>query len=218
MNLIVIGCGRLGSELAYCISQKGHDITVVDNHPDAFRNLHNDFRGRTVIGEATDKNVLLRARIDEADGVAVVTSSDSFNVVVAHAARTVFKVPTVIARNYNPRHRLLFESFNIQIVSSTSWGAQRIEELLYHHELRSVFSAGHGEVEVFEFSIPSSWNGHLLNDLIPPDCQPVALTRKGRAMLPNLDTEICQDDVLLISGTQQGIDVLRNRLGEGKVV
>jgi trk system potassium uptake protein len=218
MNFLVVGCGRLGAELAYCMSLKGHEITVIDNHVDAFQNLHQDFRGRTVIGEATDEYVLRRAKIEEADGVAVVTNSDSLNIVVAHIAHTVFQIPTVIARNYDPSRRSLYETFNLQVVSSTSWGAHRIEELLYHHELRPVVSAGHGEVEIFEFTIPSTWNGRLLGELIPVGCQPVALTRTGQAILANEKSELRQEDVLLIGATISGIEELRSRLGQEKGV
>ncbi|MBE0410986.1 MAG: TrkA family potassium uptake protein, partial [Anaerolineales bacterium] len=132
MNYLVVGCGRLGAELAYSMSQKGHEITVIDNHVDSFRNLDPDFRGRTVIGEATDEDVLHRAKIETADGVAVVTNSDSLNIVIAHIARTVYQIPAIIVRNYDPKLRPLYDTFGFQVVSSTGWGSQRIEELLSH--------------------------------------------------------------------------------------
>jgi trk system potassium uptake protein len=218
MNYLVVGCGRLGAELAYSISQKGHRVTVIDNHIDAFRNLHPNFRGRTVIGEATDENVLQRSQIEEADGIAVVTSSDSLNIVVAHIARTVFNISSVIVRNYDPKLRSLYEIFDFQVVSSTGWGAQRIEGLLYHHELRPVLTAGHGEVEIFEFTIPPAWNGRLLGELVPEGCFAVALTRSGQAFLPQVDSELQLEDVLLISADLSAINTLQARLIEGKLV
>src|SRR5512142_1445210 len=138
MRVIVVGCGRIGSELAYRLYRKGHEVAVIDSVGAAFNNLHPDFRGRTVEGEALGQDVLHRAGIEHADGLAAVTSIDSLNAVVAHVARTVYDVPHVVVRNFDPDWRPLHESFGLQIISSTSWGAQRIEELLYHEEMRLI--------------------------------------------------------------------------------
>ena len=213
MNIIVIGCGRVGSELAFRLFQKGHKVTVVDSRSIAFQTLHPDFRGRTVEGEALNQDVLRRAEIAEADGVAVVTSSDTLNAVVAHIARNVYQIVNVVVRNYDPSWRSLHEAFGLQIVGSTSWGAQRIEELLYHREMRTVFSAGNGEVEVYEFTVPQAWDSHPLGDLLPKSgCAPVGLTRAGRALLPDCDTVLQQGDVVLVTATLNGITALRQLL------
>ena len=101
------------------------------------------------------------------DGLAAVTNNDSLNAVIGHLARTHFGVPVVVVRNYDSRWRQVHESFGIQTVSSSSWGAQRIEELLYQQQTRTVFSAGNGEVELYEFAVPDGWDGKSLDKLIP---------------------------------------------------
>src|SRR5450759_2742546 len=88
MNIIVVGCGRVGAELAYGLYRREHHVTVIDEEPSAFENLPSDFRGRTVEGEVLAPDVLHRAGIETAQGLATVTSSDSLNAVVAHLART----------------------------------------------------------------------------------------------------------------------------------
>ena len=138
MHVIVVGCGRLGAELAHRLFQRGHHVTVIDQVDAAFDNLHPLFRGRTVEGEVLNQDVLRRAGIEHADGFAAVTNSDTLNAVVAHVARTVYHVPHVVARNFNPRWRPVHEAFGLQSVSSTTWGAQRIEEKLYEAEVRPV--------------------------------------------------------------------------------
>ena len=87
---------------------------------------------------------------ERADAVAVVTDLDVLNAVVGHLARTYYHVPNVIVRNTDPRYRPILEAFGLQVVSAFSWGAQRIEEMIYHADVRAVFSAGNGEVEVYE--------------------------------------------------------------------
>jgi trk system potassium uptake protein TrkA len=213
MDVIVVGCGRVGSELAYRVYQKGHRVTVVDSTEASFQNLSSDFRGRTVEGEALNQIVLKRAGIETAAGLAAVTNSDTLNVAVAHVARTVYEVPNVVVRNYDAGLRGLHEAFGLQVVSSTSWGAQRVEEMLYHQEMRSVFSAGNGEVEVYEFTVPPAWNDHSLGEILPKqDCRSLALTRAGNAIMPNNETMLSTGDIVLVSATFDGIATLRQRL------
>jgi trk system potassium uptake protein TrkA len=215
MNLIVVGCGRVGAELAYRLYQGGHQVTVIDEVAQAFDNLPSDFRGRTLEGEVLNQDVLRRAGIAQADGLAAVTNSDSINAVVARVACAVYHVSNVVVRNYDPRRRLLHEAFGLQVVSSASWGAQRMEALLHETRIRPVFSAGNGEVEVYELAVPGVWQGRSLQELLPEgDCLAMALTRAGKAMLPAVDAPLEAGDVLLLSATMDGIEALRQRLGE----
>ena len=213
MHIIVVGCGRVGAELAYRLFRRGHQVAVVDQVAAAFEKLHPDYRGRTVQGEVLSRDVLHRSGIEQADGLAAVTNSDSVNAVLAHVARTVYKVPNVVVRNYDPRSLPIHESFSLQVISSTRWGAQRIEELLQHGPPRSVFSAGNGEVQVFEILVPNDWRGSRLSDLLPEGgCVPVALTRGGKATLPSRGVELQSGDLLHLSATRKGIEDLRQRL------
>lgn len=214
MNLIVVGCGRVGAELSYRLFKGGHQVTVVDSDRESFNRLHPDFRGRTLEGEGLAENVLDRAGIKEADGLAAVTNSDTLNAVVAHTARIYYHVPVVVARNYDPNLRSVIESFGLQTVSSTFWGAQRVEELLINPSQRVVYSAGNGEVEVYEISIPELWNGRTLGELMKPlkQCYPVAITRAGRSSLPNMEAVLQSEDMINISSTYDGISVLTSRL------
>ena len=210
MNMIVVGCGRVGAELASRLFQKGHKVTVIDQTASAFNMLPADFLGRTIEGEALNQEVLHRAGIETADGVAVVTSSDALNAVIAHVARTQYHVPSVVSRNYDPAYRALHEVFGLQVICSSSWGAQRIEEMLYHSEMRTVFSAGNGEVEIYEVGVAQELDGKLLGEIIPErNCCPVSLTRGGKAKLVDNDTSLKEGDVLLLSATMEGIEEVR---------
>ena len=213
MRVIVVGCGRIGSDLAYRFFQGGHQVTVVDRTAAAFERLHHEFRGRTVEGEVLSQDVLQRAGLGEAEGLVAVTNSDSVNAVVAHVAKVVFRIPSVVVRNYDPRSMLLHEAFGFQVVSSTRWGAQRIEELLQHGFVRTVFSAGNGEVEVYELHVPESWRGRRLSDLSAGNrCLVVALTRGGTAMLPSGEMTVDTGDVVHLSATREGIEELWRRV------
>jgi trk system potassium uptake protein TrkA len=214
MNFIVVGCGRVGAELSYHLYKNGHQVVVVDVNKQAFNRLHPDFRGRTLEGEGLAENVLERAGVREADGLAAVTNSDALNAVVSHAAREFYNVPVVVARNYDPSLRGLIEAFGLQTVGSTTWGAQRVEEMLINPKEKVVYSAGNGEVEIYEIRIPEEWNGRTLGELMEPldECRAVALTRAGRSSLPDPETRLQAGDLLNVSSTFKGIGKLKECL------
>lgn len=212
MNVIIVGCGRVGVELALSLCQR-HLVTVIDTNADAFDRLGSDFRGRTVQGEGFDREVLKRAGIESADALTAVTTSDNVNVVVARVARDLYHIPHVVARVYNPRRIPIYEKFGLQTVASSSWGAQRIEQLMLHPGLHSLLSAGNGEVQLYEISVPEEWSGHRLSDLVPAQgAIATALVRCGRATLPEHATPLQAQDLLHVSATAEGVAVLRQRL------
>lgn len=219
MIFIVVGCGRVGGELAFRLFKNGHQVVVIDSNQKAFNRLHPDFRGRTVEGEALSSDSLERAGVAKADGVAVVTNSDTMNAVIGHAIRTHYpNVKQVIVRNYDPAMREMLEAFGLQVVSSTAWGAERVQELLIDPSFRAVFSAGNGEVEMYEMYITAKWDGMTVSALLDGCNGTVcaALTRAGRAELPTPGSILKNGDVLIVSATLEGVKSLRARLQEGK--
>lgn len=214
MKFIVIGCGRVGAELSYHLFKSGHQVVVVDLKKESFNRLHPDFRGRTLEGEGLAETVLERAGIREADGFAAVTNSDALNAVISHAAREFFNVPVVVARNYDPSLRSVIEAFGLQTVGSTTWGAQRVEEMLMNPSEKVVYSAGNGEVEIYEIRIPDDWSERTVGELLGTlkECCPVALTRAGRSFLPDAETKFQSGDLFNVSSTFVGIGELIARL------
>ncbi len=221
MNVIVVGCGRVGVELALSL-QHNHLVTVIDPDARSFDRLGLHFSGRTVQGEGLDRKVLERAGIETADALAAVTASDNVNVIVARVAREIFHVERVATRVYNPRRLPIYEKLNLQTVSSSSWGAQRIEQLLIHPGLQSMYSAEDGRVQIYELTIPADWAGRKLADLVPNQSAiPVMLGRGGRSMLPGSDTVMEAHDTLQVSATREGVKLLGERVhangnGQGK--
>ena len=130
MHIIVVGCGRVGSDLAGRLSRQGHDVTVIDYVGSSFKHLDPEYRGRTIEAEPMAEGVLEKAGIAHADGLAAVTSSDTTNAVVARVAREIYHVPAVVSRNYDPRWLPLHEAMGIDVVSTTLWGSKRMDELV----------------------------------------------------------------------------------------
>ena len=213
MSHIVVGCGRVGAELADRLAQRGFEVSIIDQEPTAFLSLSPDFKGRTLEGDALDRHLLERAGIRNAQALAAVTDSDALNAVVGHIANTAYRVAHVVVGNFDPKHRPLFEAFGLQTVSAGTWGAQRIEELMVHSGPQVVYEAGNGEVGVYELKIPSGWDGRSLEDLLAgSESLPVSVTRAGRAGLPGVANRLLAGDVVHVSATLEGVQAIEARL------
>ncbi len=214
MRVIVVGCGQLGSALAYQLYKIGHQVTVIDQDTSAFDNLSIDFHGRTIKGDALARNVLHRAEIEDADALAAVTSSDSLNVLIAHIARTEFQVSRVIARNYDPRQRPLQEAFGIPIVGSANWGAQRIIGLLSDAPLRAMLLDSKANLVIYQLEVPENWHGRSLQELLPEDRGKVLALRRASQPVPISDEQSLETgDLIYLSVDPEEIEALRRRLG-----
>jgi len=198
MKLVIVGCGRIGSELALSVADAGHQVAIIDRAAEAFESVGSNFKGRTICGDVLDQNVLLRAGINEADGLAAVTSDDATNFVIGRVAKEIFRVKNVVVRAYDPRRREVFEALGIRSIASSSWGAQRLNQLLTHPGQLPILSLGHGEVSIVEIKIEQDQAGQSLADLRHQG-YPVALVRHGDAILPDPKLSLEVGDLVIIS-------------------
>ena len=113
MHVVVIGCGRVGSELAGALELAEHTVSVIDKNGRAFRRLPADFKGRTVVGFGFDRDHLAEAGIDEAGAFASVTNGDNSNILCARIARETYGIERVVARIYDPRRALIYQRLGI---------------------------------------------------------------------------------------------------------
>lgn len=200
MKFLIIGCGRMGAGLAAALTRNGHTIALVDQARIAMDELEPRLREHLIIGSGFDRQSLIRAGIDKADGLAAMTSSDEANVVVARLARIVFHVPRVVARLYDPRKIELYRRLGIQIAAPFLWTINRFVELLCYSELDTVTSLGSGEVEIVRVEANPLLEGRKVNSItVPGEVRVVALTRQGRTFLPSPETLFQRDDVVHIA-------------------
>jgi trk system potassium uptake protein TrkA len=126
VNVLVIGCGRLGTNLALVLDQHGHDVAVVDSNADNFRNLGDGFNGITVVGMPLDMTVLKNAGVENCDAMAVVTPDDNLNITVSQIAQEFFGVKNVVARISDPAREKVFKSFGLKTVCPTKLAGDAI--------------------------------------------------------------------------------------------
>jgi len=214
MRILIIGCGRVGAGLAKTLMGRGHSISIIDKDPLAFDKLGDKFKGQTVLGVGFDREVLLKAGIERADGVAAVTSSDEANVVASRIARDFFHVPRVVARLYDVRQAEIYRRLGIQTIAPTGWGINRIADLLLYSPLETVFGLGSGEVELVAAEVPRLMVGKTVRDLtVVGEIHIVSITRANKTFLPTLGTIFREEDLLYLAVLTTSTNRLKELLG-----
>ncbi len=120
MNVVVMGCGRVGARVASILDNNGHQVTVVDTDARAFRRLASEFGGDTVIGTGIDEDILRSAGIEQAHTFVAVTNGDNRNIMAAQVARQIFDVPEVIVRIYDPVREDTYRRLGLTTVCPTT--------------------------------------------------------------------------------------------------
>ncbi len=130
MKIIIMGCGRVGAQLASLLDADGHQITVLDIDAHSFRRLPPSFGGTALVGDGTDEEMLRKAGIAEADAFVAVTQGDNRNVMGAQIAKNIFNVQRVICRIYDPLRKDVYEALGLEAVSPTTVFAQLLRDKL----------------------------------------------------------------------------------------
>lgn len=127
---VIIGCGRLGANLANTLSNAGENVLIMDENKNSFRRLASNFGGLSVVGNGTDLDMLREAHIRQASAVIAVTNDDNTNIMIAQIARDIFKVECVIARLYDPECETVYQEFGIDTICPSVLSAKEIDKLL----------------------------------------------------------------------------------------
>lgn len=151
MNIVIVGCGRVGASLARVLDTPDNEVSVVDVDPASFVHLGAEFQGRTVVGQGFDESVLLEAGIDVCDAFAAVTSSDDANLMASEVARRLHDVPHVVTRLINPERLELYQLLGLDYVCDTELVAESISAKI--RARRAHHMDMFGDYEVLTFTI-----------------------------------------------------------------
>ncbi|MDI9461764.1 MAG: potassium channel family protein [Saccharofermentanales bacterium] len=140
MQVLIIGAGKLGRELATALLDRDDQVILVDIKPESLR-LAEQIPCVKILGDMTDKEVLRRAQIETADVVCCVADSDNINIMATWVATRIFAVPRVLTRMYNPQKEDVFQALGMQTISSTQFTVSAFlrslddEETVMRHRL-----------------------------------------------------------------------------------
>jgi trk system potassium uptake protein TrkA len=210
MHVIVVGCGRVGSEVARSLAIDGHQVVIIDRRAEAFRRLGDDFAGTKMVGVGFDRELLAAAGITEQSAVAAVTSGDNSNILIARVAKETFGASHVVARIYDPRRASIYERLGIATVATVQWTSERV--------LRHLLSAGtapdwvdpSAKFTMVERRVPAEAAGSTIASLEAATCGKVALLHRfGDTSIPAPSTLLQEDDelhVIVAAGETELID------------
>lgn len=197
MYVVILGCGRVGATMANALEERGHQVAVIDQNPDAFRRLGPTFEGRTVTGVGFDPDVQRQAGIEQADAFAAVSSGDNSNIIASRVAREEFGVDTVAARIYDQGRADVFERLGIPTVATVRWTAEQLIRRLMPEGSETEWIDASGEIRLAEVSVDPGWRGRSVAQLEAGSGVRVAfITRLGSGLLPTGDTVLQDGDLL----------------------
>ena len=168
MHVVVVGCGRVGSELAFTLEELGHTVSIVDRSTKSFRRLHPEFKGERVTGVGFDRDTLLEAGIERAGAFAAVTYGDNSNVLCARIAHETYEVPNVVARIKDPRRALIYQRLGISTVATVAWTTDQMIRRLTPDSAANEWVDPSGTLCLVERGLPKHLVGKKLGELNEP--------------------------------------------------
>jgi len=197
MNIMIVGCGRVGSQLAVLLSQEGHNVTIIDKNPEAFRRLGGTFNGIAASGNGFDEKLLKELKIDKQDAFVSVTSGDNTNLMASQIAKKIFKVPRVIARVYDPKRADIYKKLGLDIMSGTVLVAAMIRDKIIENRFTS-YLVETGELGVIEIIINEELKGKKVIELnMPDEFLVVVIERKKKVIIPQPDARLELNDKVM---------------------
>jgi trk/ktr system potassium uptake protein len=218
VHVVIMGCGRVGASLAAALQRLDHTVAVVDKDPQAFHRLGRDFRGRQIVGNGFDQDVLAEAGIEHAASFAAVSNGDNSNIVSARVARETFGVEHVVARIYDPKRAEVYQRLGIPTVATVPWTTDRFLRMLLPEGVATAWREPSGAVAVLQLPLNDGWIGRRVKDLEATTGARVAfIMRFGNGVLPDSKTVIQSDDtvyVAALSGTVTDVTAAARRSPE----
>ncbi|MBM3251561.1 MAG: TrkA family potassium uptake protein, partial [Candidatus Omnitrophica bacterium] len=164
MYIIIVGCGRVGAELAKLLSSEGHNVVVIDKNSNSFSRLGGTFNGLTLVGNGFSTEILKAAGIEKADALCAVTNGDNTNIMTSQVAKKIFKVPKVIARVYDPRRAQIYKTLGLDIISGTVLFAAMIRDKVIESKF-SGYLIESGELGVLEIDVNDRFNNKTVEEV-----------------------------------------------------
>jgi trk system potassium uptake protein TrkA len=201
MNIIIVGCGRVGSQLATLFSDGGDDVAIIDADASAFTSLSRNFEGRTIVGVGFDEEVLVEAGIEECDVLVAATDSDNTNLMISEVGRRLYEVPHVLPRLYNPDRESAYMQLGLDYVCGTTLVAEEMYSKIVAGHGNHIDTFGDFEVLRFALNLGSRNKEPIFVDDLERDheIRIIAFQRKetGQSSIPTPESKLYAGDIVL---------------------
>jgi trk system potassium uptake protein TrkA len=215
MYIVIIGCGRLGSGLAMELSNDGNDVVIVDKYAENLERLRSGFNGIRIKGVEIDNDTLMEAGIDKADMFLAMTPADNINIMASQIAKDIFKVPTVIARIFDPSREFIYRKLGLQTINPTELGINIIKNRLIDKKSGTLLILNN-EVSIEEITIDKLVFTNILEIEDKFKCRICSISRNGGYSIPNKDQLLEKGDKIVCSINMQNKEKLIKAIMKGK--
>ena len=213
MYVIIIGCGRVGSELAKLLSNEGHDVVVIDRDQASLDRLGNSFNGVSLVGNGFDISLLKQADIEKADAFCVVTNGDNTNLICAQVAKRIFKVPKVIARVYDPQRAHIYRALGLDILSGTVLFASMIRDKIVESRFTS-YLIETKDLGVIEIDVQKDLVGKTVEQInVSREFIVVAIRSLAGVLIPDPQTIVKEKDILMGVVKVSSLNKIKEKFG-----
>lgn len=197
MHAVIVGCGRVGAELADALGQQDYSVAVIDKQASAFEHLHPGFQGKTFVGPGFDRGILEEAGIKQADVFIAVTNGDNSNIVCARIAKEHYGCKTVAARIYDPRRAQIYERLGIPSIATVAWTTDQVLARVMPAPQAILGTIGSGDVVAIGAEVPDTGAGARVSELnVAGKILVTAVSRFGRTMVAEPSTVVQEGDFL----------------------
>ena len=207
MNVLIVGCGKLGSGLANSLYKKGHDVAVIDSDKESFYRLDENFAGFVVPGVPIDRETLEKGGIEACDFLVAVTDDDNVNVMVSQLAKEFYNVPKVLTRIYDPLRKNVFKQFGLHTISPTALTVDIIEQVINGKSIEEANQVTFGDttLSIDSIKVPKSYYGVALCDVDHDSTETIIgiQQEQGTVLLRdmNINYELKQGDKIIFAKT-----------------
>lgn len=218
LRVVIVGAGKVGFEIAKRLSFESHDVTIIDERPDALEQVSAHLDVMTVVGNGAGPSLLEQVGIDRTHLMVAVTDIDEVNMIACTMAKQ-YGVKTCVARIRNPDYTssksngLSIKRLGIDhVIDPERLAAHEVERLLQMPFATEVDTFADGQITIAGFEVTSEAPivGVPLSNLQFPDTLIVALIRDNEVIIPQGDTMIHPNDELFVIGRTPDLTQLRS--------
>lgn len=215
MHAVIVGCGRVGAELAQVLESRGYTVSIIDKDIHAFeQRILPGFAGKRLVGVGFDQEILEEAGIRDAQIFASVTRGDNTNIVSARIAKEYYNVPNVAALIYDPRRAQMYERLGIPTVATVAWATDQILARVIPSAKSVEWTIGSGEVVVIGVPAPDAFIGKPIEEVRDPGkARVLALTRFGTTLIPDLKTILQEGDFIHLGVQRTALREMEEQFG-----
>lgn len=213
MYVIIVGCGRVGSELAKLLSNEGHNVVIIDKAQGSFDRLGGTFNGVTMVGNGFDLALLKQVGVEKADAFCAVTNGDNTNLVSAQVAKKIFKVPKVLARVYDPQRAHIYAALGLDIISGTILFAAMLRDKIIESRFSS-YLIETKELGIIEIEVKNNLIGKSVLDVnMSGELLVAAIRRVKDIIIPDAHTLLKERDILMAVVKVASLEKIKTLLG-----